>query len=83
MSTSCLYLRERYSIVATGLCSQHILDAFWYSGTELTVGQDRRRQDRIGRRQASGDSQGSRDINLEHQGGEKSADEPAKCHDDR
>jgi hypothetical protein len=78
-----VYLRERHSVIAAGFCSQHVLDTFWYSGTELTVGQNRRRQNRIGRRQTSGDSQGSGDINLEHQGGEKSADEPAKGHDDR
>jgi len=75
-------LRERYSVVATGFCSQHVLDAFGYSGAELTVGEDGRRQHRIGGRQTGGDNQGSSDVYLEHQGGEKSADEPAEGHDD-
>jgi len=75
-------LRERYSIVATGFCSQHILYALGHSGAELTVGQNGRRQNRIGRRQTGGDDQSSGDIYLEHQGSEEGADEPAKGHDD-
>ena len=76
-------LRERYAIIATGLRSQHILDTFRHSGTELTVGEDRRRQDGISRCQTSCNSQGSGNVYLEHQGGKERAGKPAKGHNNR